>query len=256
MKTLRSPALPIALLALFLSLGGVSYGVATGFIDSREIKNRTVRELDLRRNTLTGLSIRESKLKKVPAAAKADAAASAETAASAEIAGSAANVKVLGALRVAPSASGPDPDAVRAAATRIPLASKGPLTVYAKCFADDDVGANPHVMGQVYAETTQDGAILKSYSTSLEGNGGADQMLNAGTSEEDRVMTDSASFTNMAGVANATDPDQFGFMVAAPDGSAINGDVSVATKTGSLPGGDGIYGAGPACVFTGYLALG
>jgi hypothetical protein len=31
-----SPALIVACLALFLSLGGVSYGVATGFIDSRE----------------------------------------------------------------------------------------------------------------------------------------------------------------------------------------------------------------------------
>jgi len=252
MRKLRlpSPALAIATVALFMSLGGVSYGVATGFIDSREIKNRTVRELDLRRNTLTGLSIREKKLAKVPAAARAD------TAASAEIAGSAANMKVLGAMRVAASASGPDPDAVRAAAQRIPIASKGALTVYAKCFADDDAGANPGVYGEIYVETTQDGAIVDSYSTSLEGNGGASQMLNAGTAEDDRRLNDSFSFTNMAGVANATDTVDGSFMVAAPDGTGLTGQLNVATKTGSLVGGDGVYGAGPACVFSGYVAVG
>jgi len=239
-----------------MSLGGVSYGVATGFIDSREIKNRTVRELDLRRNVLTGVSIRESKLAKVPAAALADTAAQADTAASAEIAGSAANMKVLGAIRVALSASGPELDAVRAAATRIPLASKGPLSVYAKCLADDDEGANPFVQAEVYAETAQDGAILRSYGTNLEGNGGADQLLNSGTAEDDRRTSDSGSFTNGAGVANGTDPDAWGFMVAAPDGTALHGSISVATKTGSLPGGDGAYGPGAACLFSGYVALG
>ena len=37
-----SPALVISCIALFVSMGGVSYGVATGFIDSREIRNNTV----------------------------------------------------------------------------------------------------------------------------------------------------------------------------------------------------------------------
>ena len=100
-----SPALVIACLALFVSLGGVSYGVATGFIDSREIQNNTVRSKDIRNgtlrtedirnnevrgfdirnssiqgrdvafNTLTGVDIEESSLGKVPAAASADSAA-------------------------------------------------------------------------------------------------------------------------------------------------------------------------------------
>ena len=47
-----SPALVIALIALFVSLSGVSYGVATGFIDSREIKNNEVRSLDIRNNEI------------------------------------------------------------------------------------------------------------------------------------------------------------------------------------------------------------
>ena len=42
-----SPALVIACVALFASLGGVSYAVATGSIDSREIKNQTLRSHDI-----------------------------------------------------------------------------------------------------------------------------------------------------------------------------------------------------------------
>jgi hypothetical protein len=114
-----SPALVIASIALFVSLSGVSYGVATGFIDSREIKNNEVRSVDLRNNdirtrdlrnnevrgldirnstvqgrdvalnTLTGTDIREDTLEKVPSAAAADTATTATTAGSA---GSAASV--------------------------------------------------------------------------------------------------------------------------------------------------------------------
>jgi hypothetical protein len=105
-----SPALVIACLALFVSLSGVSYGVATGFIDSREIKdntiqskdirnsgirtedirnneirgfdirNSTVRGVDVALNTLTGADVDEAKLGKVPAATDADKAEAAKTA--------------------------------------------------------------------------------------------------------------------------------------------------------------------------------
>jgi hypothetical protein len=102
-----SPALVISCIALFVSLGGVSYGVATGFIDSREIKNNQVRSSDLRNNTirtfdirnnevrgfdirnssvqgrdvalntLTGADVSEQDLGKVPSATAADSAAAA-----------------------------------------------------------------------------------------------------------------------------------------------------------------------------------
>jgi hypothetical protein len=105
-----SPAMVIALIALFVSLSGVSYGVATGFIDSREIKNNEVRSLDLRNNeirtrdlrnnevrgldirtstvrgrdvaldTLGGVDINEGLLGKVPSAATADTATTATSA--------------------------------------------------------------------------------------------------------------------------------------------------------------------------------
>lgn len=87
-----SPALVVACTALFVSLGGVSYGLATGAIDTREIRNNTIRTQDVRNNdvravdirnstirgrdvalnTLTGSDIAESKLGRVPLAATAD----------------------------------------------------------------------------------------------------------------------------------------------------------------------------------------
>ena len=86
-----SPAMVIACIALFVALSGVSYGVATGFIDTRGIRNNTIRTQDLRNNdiraldirnstirgrdvalnTLTGIDINEAKLGELPTAAKA-----------------------------------------------------------------------------------------------------------------------------------------------------------------------------------------
>jgi len=57
-----SPALVIAMTALFVSLGGVSYGVATGSIDTREIKDRTIRGTDLRKGAITAREIRRRSL--------------------------------------------------------------------------------------------------------------------------------------------------------------------------------------------------
>ena len=58
-----SPALVIACIALFVSLGGASYGVATGFIDSRELKNNTIRSKDVRNNPLRTFDIRNNEIR-------------------------------------------------------------------------------------------------------------------------------------------------------------------------------------------------
>jgi hypothetical protein len=134
-----SPALVIACIALFVSLSGVSYGVATGFIDSREIRNNTVTGTDVRNNTLrtfdirnnevrgfdirnssiqgrdvafntlTGADISENGLGKVPSAAQADNAAA---------------VTVLKTVALTTLAEGAAP---------VTLATHGPLTLSAAC---------------------------------------------------------------------------------------------------------------------------
>jgi hypothetical protein len=81
-RLLPSPAMVIALIALFSSLGGVSYGLATGVIDSREIRDNTILSRDVRNRGLTGQdlgvdrvgggAIKESTLGTVPSAGVAD----------------------------------------------------------------------------------------------------------------------------------------------------------------------------------------
>jgi len=55
-----SPATVIASIALFVSLGGVSYGVATGSIDGREIADNTIRSKDVRNNNLLSRDLRNN----------------------------------------------------------------------------------------------------------------------------------------------------------------------------------------------------
>jgi hypothetical protein len=55
-----APGTVLGTIAIFISLGGVSYGVATGSITSSAIKNNTIRSGDVRNNTLLGKDIRNS----------------------------------------------------------------------------------------------------------------------------------------------------------------------------------------------------
>jgi hypothetical protein len=50
----------VASIALFVALGGTSYGLATGSIGSREIKNNGVASKDIRNNDVRGKDIRNS----------------------------------------------------------------------------------------------------------------------------------------------------------------------------------------------------
>jgi hypothetical protein len=81
-RLMPSPAMVVAGIALFVSLGGVSYGLATGVIDSREVKDNSLRSRDVRNGILTGRdmgrdrvgggAVKESTLGTVPTAAIAD----------------------------------------------------------------------------------------------------------------------------------------------------------------------------------------
>lgn len=57
-------------LAVFIALGGSSYAALT--ISGSSIKNRSISGTKLRKNTLTGTHIKESRLARVPRAARAD----------------------------------------------------------------------------------------------------------------------------------------------------------------------------------------
>jgi hypothetical protein len=68
---LPSPAMVIALVALFSSLGGVSYGLAKGAINGREVANRSLTGKDVKRNSIGGNAVKESSLGAVPVAGSA-----------------------------------------------------------------------------------------------------------------------------------------------------------------------------------------
>jgi hypothetical protein len=62
MKHRISPATVLAAIALSVSLGGVSYAVAAGSIDSREIRNGTVQSRDVRDGGLQGRDVANATL--------------------------------------------------------------------------------------------------------------------------------------------------------------------------------------------------
>jgi hypothetical protein len=104
----------VALVALFVALGGTSYAVSR--IDGRHLKGASVSGAKLRKNTLGGREIRESALGRVPRAATADHAAFADRAATSASADRAASADT--ALKLSDGAvagltvarSGADPD--------------------------------------------------------------------------------------------------------------------------------------------------
>src|SRR4051812_17878754 len=65
-----SPSMAVALLALFVALGGTGYAAAR--INGRSITDRSISGAKLKRNTLTGRQIDESRLGRVPSAADSD----------------------------------------------------------------------------------------------------------------------------------------------------------------------------------------
>jgi hypothetical protein len=84
-RHIPSPAMIVALLALFVALGGTVYAASTingksvkkNSLPGNRIKQKTVTGNRLKNNTITGTQVNESTLGKVPSAATADTAATA-----------------------------------------------------------------------------------------------------------------------------------------------------------------------------------
>ena len=225
-----SPAMATALLALFLSLGGVSYGVATGYIDSREIKNNSVSTRDLRNNgirtkdirnneirgldirnstiqgrdvalaTLTGEDIRESTLAEVPSATTAGTAAA------------------VPSLRLIPLTT------VGENAQPATLVTHGPLTVSGAC-APEGAGTR----AAVRVQTTESGSAADGSSSSVP-------VLTLGAGPQS-VFTLAAAATR--------DIDSSPVTAWAPSGKALSGVLSATAD----PSGTG------SCRFQGHLTL-
>jgi hypothetical protein len=236
-----SPAMVIALIALFVSLSGVSYGVATGFIDSREIKNNEVRSLDIRNNevrtrdlrnnevrgidirnstvqsrdvainAITGEDVKEDTLQKVPSALLADTATSATTATSAE---------GVDTLKIIPRT------VVAEQTPAVTLATHGPLTLKAGCQPNATA-----TQATLSVETTEDDSAA--WTTDV-----ARPVLDAG--DGNQVI----AFVNDAAGGTRT-IDLRDVAASAPSGKAFTGEVVLMPDAA---------GAG-SCTFHGHLAL-
>jgi hypothetical protein len=235
-----SPALIVASLALFISLSGVSYGVVTGFIDSREIKNNEVRSVDIRNNeirtrdirnnevrgidirnstvqgrdialnTVTGEDINESTLGKVPSATSAD---------SATTAGGVSTLKIIPRTTIAEGAPPTD------------LATHGPLTLTGTCQS-----GGTDTVTELRVQTTENN------SAAWAGFGGMADSPRPVLDADDPPLAVTSAFDAAGGSRSITSRD---VAASAPSGKAFTGQVALLIDAS---------GAG-SCTFHGHLAL-
>jgi hypothetical protein len=233
-KNLSMVALVVALLALVASVGGgaLAAGVITGkdiknsSITGKDIKNKSIKGKDVKDKSLTGADVKDGSL------AAADLAGGTLTA-------------TAKSVRVGATA-GATFDAARSAAPENVLFSKGPLTVYTKCFTDV---SGPTTWAYAYIKTSVNGAIFDGDDDSLEG-GATTDFLNTDSLETDRELMDTNAGTNTSAFY-ANHSSDFGAVAA--DGTTLIGQVNVGAKNGTLAGGNGPFGAGDSCVFSGSI---
>lgn len=267
-----TPATAIASVALFVSLGGVSYGVATGSIDSREIKdnsvrtqdiarggvhasdvrNDSIRTEDLRNNEVRGLDIRNSTIRGIEIALNSItgsdiAESSLETvpsATTAATAGTAATARTADTLDGLDSSAFARPEDLGRFSlklgdgeTRV-VATHGQVSVTAQCI---DGGARDEV--RLYATTTSDGALM-------DGEDANDDHLTQATALTAATIPTSAELAvflrSPAATTAAVDDSNGGGFVVGPDGRGLH-----------LQGGSTILGfdyGGGTCLAAGELS--
>lgn len=120
----------VALLALFVALGGTGYAVTK--INGKNLKDRSVPAKKLKKDQLTGTEINESKLGKVPAAEQADHAAAADHATASDNATTAANATEAAHAAAADTAT----DANKLGGVPAPLVNAANSATAATCDPD------------------------------------------------------------------------------------------------------------------------
>jgi len=220
-KKLSGAALVVALLALVMSLGGTSY--AAKLITGKDIKNGSVTNKDIKKSTITGKQVKNGSIK------------------SADLASGVGETQLV--FKKLTPTSGASYDAARGNAPEVVMFSEGPLSVVAKCFTDE---SGPTTYSATYIKSSTNGSVFDSDYGDLEG-GSFEDVLNAGTDEDDREMWDAS--------AGDDDSEFYGnhsteFTAVAADGTAIAGFVSNGAKRGTLLGGNGAYGPGNTCLAT------
>jgi hypothetical protein len=221
-----SPGTVIAVVALVFSLGGVAWALGTGVVTSDNIKDGTVRSIDMKNGAgVKGVDVVDKSLT------------------DSDVAG----LRTLRLKKVSPSVTAPTVEAARGSAFKIELFRQGPFTIYAKCFRENGDTTNPGVWGELYIRTRVGGAIFSSKSSNTS-NG----FFKPSTPESDRQLDGGESYAGSGnpGTLNITDPASF---YAAVGTTVLNGTYFIGTKVGSPPAGNGVFGAGDRCIFGGTI---
>ena len=249
-----TPATAIAFVALFVALGGVSYGFATGSIDSREIRNETVqtqdirkggvraadirndsiRTEDLRNNEVRGIDIRNSTIRGIEVALNS-------------ITGADILESSLGTVPNADTIDGVDSSAFArpgdlgrfsvklAAGQTVSLASHGQVSISAQCV--DDGAAGDEV--RIYATTSSSEALMDGEDNHLTS---ANYLTPATIAPEAEL----AEETRLSSATPAVAENNGGGFVVGPDGKGLH-----------LQGASTILGfnyAGAPCLVAGELS--
>ena len=253
-----TPALIVAMIALVAAMSGAavalpgkddvtSNDIADNAVKSKHIVKNAVRSQEVQGKSLKGNDLKDGAINTKQI--KDDAIGSAQVEEDGLNDTDIADYEVLGDtagnLVELTATEGATAAAARAAAPATELFTRGQLTITAKCF--HDTGAD-ETYAEMYVGTSADGAIFDGSSDELSGGPAATDFLNVATAEDDRQLDELSVLDADAQM------DEGEFTAVAPDGTHLIGQTMVAAKNGTLPGGDGAYGAGNVCLFGGEVA--
>lgn len=203
-------------------------------VTAKKIKKGAVTTAKIKNGAVTGEKVNLATLGTVPLAATASVADSLST------------MSALKLTKAFSSASGASSEAAAAAATPVTLYEDSHFRLYGKCFIDN---SGPELEAVVYIATKQDGAIFDSDEEELSGEA-PDGYLNTGTVEPLREVISDRAETNNANMQYEGDTE---FGATAADGYTIQGVSQIAEKFGNPAAGNGPYGAGDVCLFSGFV---
>lgn len=253
MKTPRrmpSPALVVALAALVVAMSGAAIALpGKNSVKSNDIAKNSVKSKQIKADAVKTKHLSDGS---VTAEAIADGAVGAGKLAADSVNGSKVANGSLSAddigdydlldpssVRVTATEAA-TLDAARTAAPETPLFSRGPVSIYAKCYRDTTTG---EIEGAMFTRTTANGAMMEG-DDDLPGGGAV--LLNTNTLETDRELDTQSETT-----ANEASFDEQEGLLMSPDGDGVNILTFIGAKLGNLPGGDGPFGAGNVCLFGG-----
>lgn len=222
-----SPALVIALIALFLSLGGGAYAALQ--IGSRSIVNNSVRSLDVRNDDLRSKDIRNRSLTGRDLAFDSLEGPQVDEPSLSRVP-SAANAQALEGRRRVNVA----PFTLTAGQSREVL-REGPFLLSARCRIGVGTDAGPRDVADVLISSTVDNAAL---------DAAASGELDVATPEAGRVFVNAVATPGAVAVDSLQDA-----LVLAPDGTEEIVDASLYAAVNAL-------GQRDSCRFGGYVDLG